>query len=211
MLRPTNSRKHEKNDYIFVAHNGSAYDSQFVCGNAHDFFGSRNVNVLIHNNRMTELKVQVNTGFRMSMIYFKDSYKFMNLPLRLLPKSFNFHNELQKGFFPHYLNAKENLYFQSKGLHDVKYFGVSEMGEEEKTRFMSWYQMESVKFLQDPNLTYDLRGEMIKYCYDDCFVLASAFSLFNESMINELKSSGVGGIVEHDFMILADFITLLVA
>ena len=64
------------------------------------FFGSKNVNVLIHNNRMIALKLQVNTGFRMMMVYFKDSYKFINLPLRALPKSFNFHNELQKGFFP---------------------------------------------------------------------------------------------------------------
>ena len=99
VFRPTNSKKHEKNDYVFVVHNGSAYDSQFVYRNTHNFFGSQNVDVLIHNNRMFELKVQVNTGFQMSMVYFKDSYKFMNLPLRLLPKSFNFHNELQKGFF----------------------------------------------------------------------------------------------------------------
>ena len=45
--------------------------------------------MLIHNNRILELKIQVNTGFRMAMIYFKDLYKFMNLPLCLLPKSFN--------------------------------------------------------------------------------------------------------------------------
>ena len=49
---------------------------------------------------------------------------------------------------------------------------------------------------------------MIKYCYDDCFVLASAFAHFNESMIKELRSSGVLGIVEHDYTILADYITL---
>ena len=36
------------------------------------FFGSKNVNVLIHNNRMIALKLQVNTGFRMMMVYFKD-------------------------------------------------------------------------------------------------------------------------------------------
>ena len=53
----------------------------------------------MHNNRMIELKIQVNTGFRMSAVYFKDSYKFINLPLRLLPKSFDFSNDLQKGFF----------------------------------------------------------------------------------------------------------------
>ena len=59
-------------------------------GTLMNFFGSRNVNMLIHNNCMLELKIQVNTGFRMAMIYFKVSYKFMNLPLHLLPKSFNF-------------------------------------------------------------------------------------------------------------------------
>ena len=157
---------------------------------------------------MIELKVQVNTGFRLAMVYFKDSYKFINLPLHLLPKSFDFHNELQKGFFPHYLNTRDNLNFTSNHLPDMKYFGVEEMSEYERKRFTNWYQSESLKYLNDPKMIYDLQGEMVKYCYDDCFVLASAFSGFNKSMIRELKSSGVVGIVEHDYTILADFITL---
>ena len=99
ILKPTNSCRDQKNDCVFVAHNGSAYDSQFLYRNAHKFFGSRNVNVLIHNNRMIELKIQVNTRFQMAMVFFKDSYKFINLPLCSLPKSFGFQNELQKGFF----------------------------------------------------------------------------------------------------------------
>ena len=37
VLKPTNSKKGQKNDYVFVAHNGSAYDSQFIYRNAHDF------------------------------------------------------------------------------------------------------------------------------------------------------------------------------
>ena len=49
---------------------------------------------------------------------------------------------------------------------------------------------------------------MVKYCYGDCFVLASALFQFNKSMIRELKSSGVVGIEEHVCTILADFITL---
>ena len=77
-----------------MAHNGSAYNTQFIYKFANDFFGNKNVKVLLHMYRMIEL-----TGFRLSSIYFIDSYKFMNLPLRLLPKSFGFHNELQKGFF----------------------------------------------------------------------------------------------------------------
>ena len=84
---------------MFIVHNGSAYDSQFVYQSAHDIFGSKNVNVLIHNNRMIELRIQIHTKFRLSTVCFKDSFKFMNLPLTLLPKSFGFYNELQKGFF----------------------------------------------------------------------------------------------------------------
>ena len=49
---------------------------------------------------------------------------------------------------------------------------------------------------------------MIKYWYDDCLVLAAAFSRFIESMINELKRSGIQGIVDHDFTIIADFMAL---
>ena len=81
------------------------------------------------------------------------------------------------------------------------------MGKEERERFLKWYEEESAR-MKEQSLSYDLRKEMIKYCYDDCFVLASAFSHFNESMIKELKDSGVKDIIEHDFTILADFITL---
>ena len=157
---------------------------------------------------MIELKLQVNTGFRMIAVYFKDSYKFINLPLRLLPKSFGFHNELQKGFFPHDLNTKENLSYASDHLPDVVYFGINDMTCEESNRFLSWYDEEKVKYDNDDCLVYNLHEEMIKYCYDDCFVLATAFTKFNESMIMELKSTGVQGIIDHDYTILADFITL---
>ena len=47
-------------------------------------------------------------------------------------------------------------------------------------------------------MLYDLRCEMLKYCYDDCFVLATA--KFNELMIMELKSTGVKGIIDHDYI-----------
>ena len=102
VLKPTKKTKFQRNDYVFVAHNGSAYDSQFIYRSAHDFFGSKNVKVLLHMNRMIEFRIQVHTGSRLSLINFKDSYKFINLPLHLLPKSFGFHNDLQKGFFPMY-------------------------------------------------------------------------------------------------------------
>ena len=43
---------------------------------------------------------------------FKDSYKFVNLPLRAMPKSFGFHNELQKGFF-HIISIQRTTWIMS--------------------------------------------------------------------------------------------------
>ena len=124
---------------------------------------------------MIKLKIQVNTGFCMAMVYFKDSYKFINLPLQLLPKSFGFQNELQKGFFLHHLNTQANMNYRSDNLPEVDYFGVKEMSEDERSRFNSLYGTESER-LRNEIKQYDLREEMIKYCYDDCGVLASAFA-----------------------------------
>ena len=94
-------------------------------------------------NQMIDLRIQPHTGFRLSSIFFKDSYKFINLPLRLLPKSFGFHNELQKGFFPHLLNTKENMNYKSASLPDSVWFGIHEMDKDGKLRFLKWYQEEN--------------------------------------------------------------------
>ena len=96
VVKPTNSSRNEKNDYsLLVMVLLMTLNSCIKL--AHNFFGYKNVNVLLHMNRMIELRIQIHTGFRMCSIFFKDSFKFMNLPLGLLPKSFGFHNELQKG------------------------------------------------------------------------------------------------------------------
>ena len=60
-------------------------------------------------------------------------------------------------------------------LPGIEWFGVDDMNEDEKERFMNWHSAEEGR-LREAGLEYDLRGEMVKYCYDDCFVLESAFS-----------------------------------
>ena len=87
IVKKTNSFRGERNDYVFVAHNASGYDTQFVYQAAYDMFGSNNVSVLLHMNRMIELKIQIAMGSRLSTMVFKDSYKFVNLPLWAMPKS----------------------------------------------------------------------------------------------------------------------------
>ena len=81
------------------------------------------------------------------------------------------------------------------------------MNEQDRVRCLSWYQEEKSRLELNAE-PYVLRKEMIKYCYDDCFILATAFNKFNESMIEELKKTGVKGIIDHEFTIIADFIML---
>ena len=91
------------------------------------------------------------------------------------------------------------------GLPNVEEFGVDEMGKEEMSRFLKWYEKENQRLIGEKN---DLRNEMKGYCYDDCYVLANAFGCFNELMINELAKSKVKDIVPYQYTILANFITL---
>ena len=104
----------------------------------------------------------------------------------MLPKSFGFHNDLQKGFFPHLLNTKENMNYESAELPDIKFFDVDGMNEEDHGCCERWHCEESSRMKSQGSL-YKLRSEMLKYCYDDCFVLSTTFTHFNESMICELK------------------------
>ena len=43
------------------------------------------------------------------------------------------------------------------------------MNEEEKFRFLEWYESESEGLKLSGEL-YDLRQEMKKYCHDDCYI-----------------------------------------
>ena len=81
------------------------------------------------------------------------------------------------------------------------------MNEEKKSRFLIWYESESERLKSSGEL-YDMRREMTKYCYDDCYVLATAFGRFNESMINELIRLNIRDIIPHQYTVLVDFVTL---
>ena len=81
------------------------------------------------------------------------------------------------------------------------------MSEEERECFLKWHHNENQRLLATGEL-YKLRKEMMKYCYDDCNVLAMAFCHFNESMVGELMCTKIKGIVPHQYTILVDFVTL---
>ena len=97
--------------------------------------------------------------------------------------------------------------YESAELPDIKFFDVDSMNEEDRGHCERWHCEESSR-IRSQGTSYNLHSEMLKYCYADCLVPSTAFTHFNTSMICELKQSGVTGIINHEFTILADFITL---
>ena len=82
-----------------------------------------------------------------------------DLLLRLLPKSFGFRNDLQKGFFPHALNTLSNIDYVNECLPAINEFGSEEMFLEERERVLKWYDTENEK-LKNSGERYELRKEM---------------------------------------------------
>ena len=143
IVKPTDISKSNKNDYVFVAHNGFVCDTQFMYQMAHQMFNHTNVQALLHMNRMIELRVQIHTSMRVATIFLRiliNSSTYLCVPLS---KSFGFQNNLQKGFFPHVLNTKENFNFTCVGLPTRDAFCPNEMGKEELSRFEEYYQVEN--------------------------------------------------------------------
>ena len=73
------------------------------------------------------------------------------------------------------MNTSENVNYVSNTLPSVDDFGIKDMDVKERNRFLSWYNEEPLKYDSDNGMLYDLRREILKYCYDDCFVLQQRF------------------------------------
>ena len=92
-------------------------------------------------------------------------------------------------------------------MPDLEFFDIDNMNEEGREHCALWHHDESAR-IKPQGDTYNLCKEMLKYCYDNCFMLSTTFTRFNESMIGELKQTSIRGIFEHEFTMLVDFITL---
>ena len=64
------------------------------------------------------------------------------------------------------MNTSENVNYVNNTLPSVDDFGIKDMDVEERNRFLSWYNEERLKYDSDNGMLYDLRREMLKYCYD---------------------------------------------
>jgi len=104
---------------------------------------------------------------KMEHLVFFDIVLFLPCPLRKLPEAFG--PTACKSWYPHYFNTEENLDYVGP-IPYISYYGVNEMGKEERREYLAWYES------QEP--IYDKRHMLESYCQDDVTVLRQVCRIF---------------------------------
>jgi G:T-mismatch repair DNA endonuclease (very short patch repair protein) len=170
-------RKKFKN-VVVVAHNGQAYDHQFVLNY-----------ILMQTDIKPEIIMRGTKIILMQLqnLKFIDSLNFFPMSLAKLPKAFGLSNTFKKGYFPHLFNTKSNENYVGL-MPDSSFFGVDEMKEcgscddlKCKTpgcrnNFLQWH--EAYK-----NNIFDFQKELTEYCLSDVEILTQSFLKFREQLL----------------------------
>ena len=154
--------------YTFIAHNSKGYDSHFV------------------------LKWLIDQGIKPYCIYngakimfmeipklsirFIDSLNFLQMPLKLFPKTFGM-SELKKGYFPHYFNKECNKDYVGN-IPSKKHYGYNQMKPDERTKFLKWYEVRVRE-----NYIFDFKKEILEYCRSDVDILRRGIMKLREDFI----------------------------
>lgn len=184
-----------KNGAVFVAHNGSRYDSLMVLkemftnaerykkyhipGNSLIHRGSSVLCFEIRNKRPG--KGVGSRKFKNWCVKFIDSFLFMEAPLSKLPKMFGIENTA-KGDFPHLFNTKDMPEELPAGqIPTWETFITSGWSHQRRLEMAVWYNQKKQKYAEQ-NLVFKAKEELVEYCINDTHVLCLAFQEFRRSM-----------------------------
>ena len=95
---------------------------------------------------------------------FIDTLQFFQQPLADLSSTYNI--DIEKGYFPHYFNTRENQNYIGD-IPIVDQFGINKMTSEKYNDFQKWYDVAKTEL-------YDFNHEMVKYCRADVELLSTA-------------------------------------
>ena len=93
------------------------------------------------------------------------------MPLSKFPATFGI-SELEKGFFPHLFNRKENWDYVGH-IPDIQHFGIEGMNPKMREKVIEWHEAQKGK-------VWSFREEMEKYCKSDVLILQQGCRIFRE-------------------------------
>jgi hypothetical protein len=90
-----------------------------------------------------------------------------------MPEAFGL--QASKSWYPHYFNTEENLNFLGP-MPAIAYYGVDEMGVEEREEFLAWYETRKSRPFHNKHV-------LESYCQDDVTVLRQACLIFHRQIL----------------------------
>lgn len=141
--------------YKLIAHNGGRFDHHFLLREianhapSPDLFIRRGSSII---------------GMKLKNMTVLDSFQFISMSLRAMPKAIGADIAPSKDFFPHKLTSWDALEKGLPCLPPKKDFDYSKMNTSDKSEFDLWYS-------QQPTSHYDFASVMKEYCMKDVEVL----------------------------------------
>ena len=155
-----------------LSHNGGRYDEYFLLSYA--LKNSIIPSVVYAGSRIMSMHVKGNLNIR-----FLDSYSFLPMPLKSLPKAFGM-EDIEKGEFPYFFNTKKNINYVG-AYPPPEMYGVDNMSTDARRSFLEWHSRQSGVF--------DMKKEIHKYCVADVTILRQACAKFRDLMFEITKDA----------------------
>lgn len=157
---------------VCLAHNGGAYDNQFLLKTIVDKFSNFSPIVILKGQRLILLQI--------GRTKFIDSINFFHMKLAALPSAFGF--STTKGYFPHLFNVKANENYVGE-MPDASFYSPDTMSAKEKDNFFEWYNEQI-----DRNYKFNFKEEIVKYCRLDVEILRQACLKFRKLFLDVGKT-----------------------
>ena len=159
----------EYDGYKVYLHNFSKFDGVFLLRLLTNL--SDNIDPIIRDGRIIELRFKYLIMNIPMTLYFRDSLLLFNSSLKSLCKSFN--TDIKKDIFPLDFINNNNITLNYKGqIPSMKYF--KDISQEEYNNYIKRFD----------NLGWSLKDELLNYCIKDCVSLWQILNKFNEEIQN---------------------------
>lgn len=170
---------YNKGNNVFVAHNGSGFDSKFIYAesikmkipNSHILRGTNFISLTLGGSRSQKTK------FIDSMLHLPGSLSGLADGFFGKSPDKNLRESLTKGYFPHSFNTLENQDYIGE-IPDLKYFNLenSKLGGgarkyEYVLKIKEWHEKQK-------GLVWNFKEELIKYCDIDVVILAALLQTY---------------------------------
>jgi len=160
--------------YTIIAHNFRSFDGHFILKYMLD--NNLRPEVIKRGSQLLDLKyAKLNMKAR-------DTLNFCALKLSNFPKAVGLSDLACKGEFPHLVNKPEN-FDKIIPFPAPEIYGIDGRPADEKAKFMTWWNEESVK----NGGMFDVRKQLMDYCSNDVTVLRLCALKFRKDFIDLCK------------------------